>query len=332
MALEQLNRSIDFVADSPPSDANDGELFLDTSLSPPQVKVFDASVGSFVRPQTAQNLDQKVSAAGADLQFIGTFSLSDPSFSGTSFSVGAQDNDPEDVAFSASGEKMYIVGSSSDSVFEYSLADPFAPTTAVFTQSFDVSPQANLPTGVALSDTGGRMFIVDNTDNRAYQYNLSTPFDISTAAFDTSFGVLNNAARPNDISFSDTGDRMFIVADDASKISQFNLSTPFDISTAGFDSDFSVSGQESTPQGVTFSPSGDKMFLVGSGSNSAFQYVLTSPFEISTASFTGVSFDVATQNVDPSGIAFSEAGDRLFIIGTDSDSVSEYLLGRVGPK
>lgn len=65
MTLEQLNRSVDFVADTPPSNANDGELFLDTSLSPPQVKVFDASVGSFVRPQTAQNLDEKVSAAGA---------------------------------------------------------------------------------------------------------------------------------------------------------------------------------------------------------------------------------------------------------------------------
>jgi hypothetical protein len=65
MGLEQLNRSIDFVSDTTPSAANDGELFLDTSLSPPEVKVFDASVGAFVRPQTAQNLDQKVSAAGA---------------------------------------------------------------------------------------------------------------------------------------------------------------------------------------------------------------------------------------------------------------------------
>lgn len=65
MGLEQLNRSVDFVADTPPSNANDGELFLDTSLSPPEIKVFDASVGSFVRPQTTQNLDEKVSNAGA---------------------------------------------------------------------------------------------------------------------------------------------------------------------------------------------------------------------------------------------------------------------------
>jgi hypothetical protein len=65
MTLEQLGAGIDFVSDSPPADATDGDTFMDTSLSPPQVKVFDGSVGSFIRPQTAQNLDQQVSSAGA---------------------------------------------------------------------------------------------------------------------------------------------------------------------------------------------------------------------------------------------------------------------------
>jgi hypothetical protein len=67
MTLEKLSGGVDFVSDTTPaaSDAIDGDVYLDTSLSPPQVKVFDASVGSFVRPQTAQNLDQQVSNAGA---------------------------------------------------------------------------------------------------------------------------------------------------------------------------------------------------------------------------------------------------------------------------
>jgi hypothetical protein len=66
MTLEKLGAGIDFVQDTTPaaSDAIDGDVYVDTSLSPPQVKVFDGSVGSFVRPQTAQNLDQKVSNAG----------------------------------------------------------------------------------------------------------------------------------------------------------------------------------------------------------------------------------------------------------------------------
>jgi hypothetical protein len=70
MTLEKLGAGIDFVQDATPSasDAIDGDVYLDTSLSPPQVKVFDASIGSFIRPQTAQNLDQKVSNAGVNWQ------------------------------------------------------------------------------------------------------------------------------------------------------------------------------------------------------------------------------------------------------------------------
>jgi hypothetical protein len=67
MTLDKLGAGIDFVQDATPpaSDAVDGDLYLDTSLSPPQVKVFIASAGVFTRPQTGQNLDQKVSTAGA---------------------------------------------------------------------------------------------------------------------------------------------------------------------------------------------------------------------------------------------------------------------------
>jgi hypothetical protein len=68
MTLEKLGAGIDFVSDTTPaaSDAVDGDVFLDTSLAPPEVKVFDVSVGSFVRPQTAQTLDRKVSNAGVN--------------------------------------------------------------------------------------------------------------------------------------------------------------------------------------------------------------------------------------------------------------------------
>jgi hypothetical protein len=87
MTLEKLGAGIDFVQDATPpaSDASDGDVYLDTSLSPPEVKVFDASVGSFVRPKTAQNLDKQVSNSGvnwesktADVEVVqgGTVSVS----------------------------------------------------------------------------------------------------------------------------------------------------------------------------------------------------------------------------------------------------------------
>lgn len=63
MSLEQLSKTVDFVQDATPSNPNDGETFLDTSQSPPQLKVFDAGAGSFIRPRSIQNLDAPVSTA-----------------------------------------------------------------------------------------------------------------------------------------------------------------------------------------------------------------------------------------------------------------------------
>jgi len=74
MSLEQLSKTVDFVQDATPSasDANDGETYLDTSQSPPQLKVFDAGAGAFVRPRSVQNLDAPVSGAGATQSDIET--------------------------------------------------------------------------------------------------------------------------------------------------------------------------------------------------------------------------------------------------------------------
>jgi hypothetical protein len=65
MTLEKLSGGVDFVQDTAPpaSDAVDGDVFLDTSLSPPEIKVFDASVGSFVRPQTGIDWNNKTPQA-----------------------------------------------------------------------------------------------------------------------------------------------------------------------------------------------------------------------------------------------------------------------------
>jgi len=65
MTLQQLSKTVDFVQATTPSNANDGETWLDTSQSPPQLKVFDSSANAFVRPRSIQNLDAPVSNAGA---------------------------------------------------------------------------------------------------------------------------------------------------------------------------------------------------------------------------------------------------------------------------
>ena len=88
---------------------------------------------------------------------------------------------------------------------------------------------------------------------------------------------------------------------------------------------FSVAGQETAPTGVAFSSDGAKMFVVGQAGDDVNQYTLTTPFDVSTASFVD-SFPVFDQETAPRGVAFSSDGTKMFVVGLDGDAVNEYTL------
>jgi len=85
MALTPISNSVEFVQDSVPTAATDGDSWLDTSLSPPRLKVFDDAVGGFIEPRSVQNLDAKVSAAGVN--WASKTPKSDRINAGTTFSI-----------------------------------------------------------------------------------------------------------------------------------------------------------------------------------------------------------------------------------------------------
>ena len=90
-------------------------------------------------------------------------------------------------------------------------------------------------------------------------------------------------------------------------------------------SPFSVATQETNQQGIAFSKSGTKMFIVGNVGDDVNEYTLTGAYCIGTASFVD-SFSVATQEPNPTGIAFSKSGTKMFIAGNGGDDINEYTL------
>ena len=95
----------------------------------------------------------------------------------------------------------------------------------------------------------------------------------------------------------------------------------FDVSTAAFVYLFDVSGQEQFPTGMAFSNDGLKMFVVGTDGNDISEYTLTTPFDLSTASYAGNGerFSVSGQEGTPTGMAFSNDGAKMFVVGWDND-------------
>ena len=134
-------------------------------------------------------------------------------YNGVSFSVTAQDTSPYGIAFKSDGTKMYMVGLTNDTVYQYSLSTAWDMSTASYdTVSFSVSAQDTSPTGIAFKSDGTKMYMVGVTNDTVYQYSLSTAWDMSTASYDTvSFSVSAQDTAPNDIAFKSDGTKMYMV-------------------------------------------------------------------------------------------------------------------------
>jgi sugar lactone lactonase YvrE len=195
----------------------------------------------------------------------------------TVFSVSGQDTNPTALFFRADGLKMYMVGQASDAVFQYALTTPWSIATASYeSKSFSVATEEATPTGLFFKPDGLSMYVVGSTSDSVHQYALTTAWEVNTASFVRSFSVAGQETLPTELSFTGDGTRMFVLGSSGDDVTVYNLTTPWDISTASHIGQFSVSGQDATPQGLYVKPDGTKMYMVGSTSDTVYQYTVPS--------------------------------------------------------
>ncbi len=214
---------------------------------------------------------------------IGTASFVD------SFSISSQDEKATGLAFSKSGEKMFVVGNDGDDINEYTLATAWDVSSASFVDSFSVNSQDRTPTGIAFSKSGEKMFVVGSSDDDVNEYTLTAAWDVSTASFVDSFDISSQDNDPRGIAFSNSGEKMFVVGNQGDDINEYTLATAWDVSSASFADSFAVNSQEATPRDVWFDSSGKTMFILGKAGDDVNVYKLTTAWDVSTASFTGLT-------------------------------------------
>jgi sugar lactone lactonase YvrE len=171
------------------------------------------------------------------------------------------------------------------------------------------------------------MFILGIQNRSVYEYELSAPYDITTATYTDAFSVATQATGGYGLFFKSDGTSFYIADIDSETIYQYNCSTAWDISTASYASkSFSVSSQSTDPRGLWFKPDGTKMYVGPSGTTDAiFQYSLSTAWDVSTASYDSVSLDVTDQESFVRAIGLNSDGTKLYVIG-NSDTVYEYAL------
>jgi DNA-binding beta-propeller fold protein YncE len=253
------------------------------------------------------------------------YNLAGASYDSVSFSVNSQDANPTGVRFSNDGTKMYMIGYSSDRIYQYNLSTAFDLGTASYSNiNYSVSSQATTPYGLEFNSDGTKMYVMDYA-TEVQQYSLSTAFDLSSVTYDSKSLNLNPTdSNPIHFVFNNNGTKLYMLGTTSDSVFQFSLSTAYDVSTGSYDSvSFSVASEQANGRGLAFNADGTQMYIVGFSSD-IFIYNLSTAFDISTASYSGTSFSVSSEMSEPHDLTFNSDGTKMYIISTNTDSVHQY--------
>ncbi len=158
---------------------------------------------------------------------------------------------------------------------------------------------------------------ITNTEETGVLFNLA--FNRFEGLHDTSQGITGCHISPDGIN-------IYILYDDAGtkKVGQWTFGTKYDITTITETRTLNIDAVDTEMTSLFFKPDGLMMFTVGTTSDKVYAFVLTTAWDISTATPTD-SFTFAG-NMQPVGLYFREDGRRMFHGTFNSATVFWYDL------
>jgi len=248
----------------------------------------DVTIGNF--PGDGQTSSILFNADGTKLYLTGfqtdtvyQFSLSTAyditasslSYDDVSFDVnggGVLANAPTSMKWNNDGTKLFVFNMNSK-VFEYVLSTAYDVSTMSYNNVvFSTASQDASPRGFGFSNDGTKMFMGGASSNRIFLYNLSSAWDLSTASYSNTSYSYPVSGSPADIVFNSNGSKMFVMTYSVG-IREFELSTPYDITTVGtYSQTLSTTSQESQAYSFTFNGDMSKIYLIGAANETIYQY------------------------------------------------------------
>jgi DNA-binding beta-propeller fold protein YncE len=244
------------------------------------------------------------------------------------FSVSSVNTFPQAVFFKSDGTKAYVLELLDDRIYEYNLPRPWDLYYVEPTGNIYNIFEENTPTMFFFRSDGNKLYIAGDVQDTIYEYNLGTPWNISTITYaNKSFSIASQDTQPRGLYIRPDGLKAYMIGLNTKRIYEYDLSVAWDISTATYSTrNISVSTHEDLPQGVFFKSDGNKVFFVGSEKNKVYEYRLTTSWNISTAIYEGNYFSLSSEDNFITDLHFKPDGEYFYAIGNQNDKIYQYEL------
>lgn len=152
-----------------------------------------------------------------------------------SFSTLTSDGGAFDVELSRDGTRMYIADGEADEIVQFDMSTPLDITTASESGTLNVQARADFPKSITVKEDGTKMFAAGTVDDNLAGFDLSTPFDITTASPTGNEQGLGNLGVVGTHHITEDGRYLIAISFRfKSRFGVWELDTPYDLSTANF--------------------------------------------------------------------------------------------------
>lgn len=151
---------------------------VDISLTTAEtLGIFIGSSGTklYVTNKTDTTVDQYTLSPAWD--------ISTASYDSKALSVSSEDTSPLSISFSNDGLICYLVGNTTDEIYQYVLTIAWDISTASYDSKSTPVDETPVPRDIHFTQEGLTFYIPDQSSNNCYQYNLSSAWDVSTASY-----------------------------------------------------------------------------------------------------------------------------------------------------
>lgn len=161
-----------------------------------------------------------------------------------------------------------------------------------------------------------------------YADTIPNPWSLTNVYYTgSSFSVAAQFTFPIGLSFKPDGTKMYVLGNSTKTLSEYDLSTAWDVTTAVYSQNFSVSAQITAPFNMYFKPDGTAVYIVDFDSlaKDVNQYSLSTAWDVSTMSYVQ-NKSLSAQDAEPNGVSFKPDGTKMYITGDTNNSIYEYSL------
>ena len=157
-------------------------------------------------------------------------------------------------------------------IWEFSLENPWDITTCSEGINHDLSHFVQRGHDIDFKPDGSIIFIDDRNAGAVFEYTLSTPWDVASGTLSYTLDISDQQIEVRGVEFLNNGSVMMLMDTERRAVLQYDLTEPYNLSTAMYSGAFDVSNQTFQGRGLSFSANESIMYVTGRDEEKVFQY------------------------------------------------------------